>query len=159
MNHETQNSDPRTVYADIIDMPRPEPKTRPRMPLYKRAAQFAPFAALAGYSDMVDEEIRETEVSHKRELNEDEERKLNQKLNRIITLTEAGEHPTVSITYYEPDATKAGGRYVTITDAVKRVDIVNRVIELMSMDGFLNRVVNIDQIYEIFAGRNTEAYG
>jgi hypothetical protein len=98
---------------------------------------------------MVNEEIRVPEVDHKRELEEHEAEILNQKLNRIITLTEAGEHPTVTFTVYEADKKKAGGRYVEITDSVKRIDIVNRVIELMSMDGFLNRVVKVDDIADI----------
>ena len=34
-------------YDDIIDLPHPEPQTHPRMPMRDRAAQFAPFAALA----------------------------------------------------------------------------------------------------------------
>ena len=130
--------DPRIVYADIIDMPHhePDPYKHPRMSLYKRAAQFAPFAALSGYDEMIKEEIRETEVSHKRELNEEEERELNQQLQRIMEMTSNGEHPQVTLTYYEQDPRKPGGRYVSITDSVKRVDTVNRVIELMSMEGF-----------------------
>ena len=40
-------------FADIINMPRPEPKNHPRMPRQKRAAQFAPFAALTGYEEVV----------------------------------------------------------------------------------------------------------
>lgn len=36
-------------YDDIIDLPHPEPQTRPRMPMRDRAAQFAPFAALTGH--------------------------------------------------------------------------------------------------------------
>ena len=145
--------DPRIVYADIIDMPHhePDPYNHPRMSLYKRAAQFAPFAALSGYDEMIKEEIRETEVSHKRELNEEEERELNQQLQRIMELTSTGEHPTVSITYYEADSRKAGGRYVEITDSVKRVDGVRRIIVLMTTEGpgRINRRINIDHICQI----------
>ena len=146
-----KKTDPRTVFADIIHLPHhePDPIKHPRMPLYKRAAQFAPFAALRGYDDMVNEEIRVPDVDHKRELEEHEAEILNQKLNRIITLTEAGEHPTVTFTVYEADKRKAGGRYVEITDSVKRVDIVNRVIELTSMEGVMNRVVKVDQVIDI----------
>lgn len=43
-------------YADIIDMEHPEPRTRPRMAAIDRAAQFASFAALTGYDEMVKEE-------------------------------------------------------------------------------------------------------
>lgn len=37
------------LYADIIDLPHYEPKHHPRMTMWNRAAQFAPFAALIGY--------------------------------------------------------------------------------------------------------------
>ena len=40
-------------YQSIIDLPHPESKTHPRMAAEKRAAQFAPFAALTGYGDAV----------------------------------------------------------------------------------------------------------
>lgn len=42
-------------YADIIDMPHPEPRSHERMSAYMRAAQFAPFAALTGLDDQMDE--------------------------------------------------------------------------------------------------------
>ena len=59
---ETGMDDPRTVYADIIDLPRWESPTHPRMPLGDRAAQFAPYKTLSGYEDMVQEEARRTEA-------------------------------------------------------------------------------------------------
>ena len=37
------------LYADIIELPHYEPKHHPRMSMWNRAAQFAPFAALTGY--------------------------------------------------------------------------------------------------------------
>ena len=43
-------------YEDIINLPHYEPKYHSRMSIDKRAGQFAPFAALTGY----DEEIEET---------------------------------------------------------------------------------------------------
>ena len=147
----SKKPDPRIVYADIIDMPHhePDPVKHPRMSLYKRAAQFAPFAALRGYEEMVSEEIRMPEIGHKRELEDYELEILNQKINRIITLTKAGQHPTVNFTVFEADKRKAGGRYVQITDSVKRVDTVNRVIELMGLEGVMNRVIKVDQISKI----------
>jgi hypothetical protein len=53
-------------YADIIDLPRPEPRCCPRMPLEKRAAQFAPFAALTGYEEVVEKTARQHEDSIER---------------------------------------------------------------------------------------------
>ena len=43
------------LYADIIDLPHYEPKHHPRMPMWNRAAQFAPFAALTGYDAAIQE--------------------------------------------------------------------------------------------------------
>jgi hypothetical protein len=53
--------DPEIVYADIFHHPHWQSPTRPHMSLYDRAAQFAPFAALTGYEDMVSEEARRVE--------------------------------------------------------------------------------------------------
>lgn len=50
-------------YADLIDLPRPEPRYCLRMPLEKRAAQFAPFAALTGYEEVVERTARQHEDS------------------------------------------------------------------------------------------------
>ena len=48
-------------YDDIIDLPHPEPQTHPRMAMRDRAAQFAPFAALTGYDDLICEAETDTE--------------------------------------------------------------------------------------------------
>lgn len=45
-------------YDDIIGLPHYEPKHHPRMPLYDRVAQFAPFAALTGHSAAIEETAR-----------------------------------------------------------------------------------------------------
>lgn len=49
-------------YAKIINMPRPEPRFHQRMPMIKRAAQFAPFAALTGYGEVVKQTAKEHEA-------------------------------------------------------------------------------------------------
>ncbi len=40
-------------YDDIIMLPHHTSKTRPRMSLADRAAQFSPFAALTGFEDAI----------------------------------------------------------------------------------------------------------
>lgn len=37
-------------YEDIINLPHHRSKKRPTMPIYERAAQFAPFSALTGHN-------------------------------------------------------------------------------------------------------------
>ena len=120
----------REVYADIIDLPRWEPNSRhPRMSLYKRAAQFAPFAALSGFDEMVKEEMRQAD--RRIEPDEDQLNLLNQQLNLLRSATANGDRPVVSITYFIPDEHKEGGRYVTVTARVKRIDTVNRKMFLL----------------------------
>ena len=45
-------------YEDIINLPHHVSKKHPQMSLYARAAQFAPFAALTGYEDLIEENAR-----------------------------------------------------------------------------------------------------
>lgn len=40
-------------YEKILEMPHHTSATRKPMPLYNRAAQFSPFAALTGYEDII----------------------------------------------------------------------------------------------------------
>ncbi len=48
-------------YSDIINMPHHVSKRHPRMSMMQRAAQFAPFAALTGYSEAIKEAEKENE--------------------------------------------------------------------------------------------------
>ena len=45
-------------YKDIIDLPRHQWRSCPKMSAVDRGAQFAPFAALTGYESMI-EEVRQ----------------------------------------------------------------------------------------------------
>lgn len=123
-------SDPK--YNDIIGLPHYEPKYHTRMPIESRAAQFAPFAALTGHAAAIAETARLTDMMP--ELSDGQQFELSQKL--IYALER---HTTVSITYFQPDSRKAGGRYVNITGVIKRIDEIERTVTLtdgsiLSMD-------------------------
>lgn len=45
-------------YDDIIGLPHHQSKERPHMSLHDRAAQFAPFAALSGHEEAIEETAR-----------------------------------------------------------------------------------------------------
>ena len=120
--------DPREVYRDIIDHPRWESPTHPAMSLYDRAAQFAPFAALSGYDDMIVEEARL--VDSRIELSEEEWEALNRELGTIGEAVRRGLRPVVTITWFVPDPLKPGGAYRTLTEKVRRVDAANGIIQL-----------------------------
>ena len=48
-------------YEDIINLPHYVSKRHPQMSMKKRAAQFAPFAAMEGYKESIEESIRQNE--------------------------------------------------------------------------------------------------
>ena len=43
------------AYDDIINLPHHISKKHPQMPMLQRAAQFAPFAALSGHEEAIEE--------------------------------------------------------------------------------------------------------
>ena len=139
----------RDVYSDIIDHQHWQSTTRPHMSLYDRAAQFSAFDALAGYSDMVAEEQRET--NKELELSESALESINQKLNLINDVIADGNHPELTFTVFVPDTRKVGGAYVEVTDTVKKVDTAFRRVVLMSTEGKgnLNRTIDFDKIIRI----------
>ena len=111
-------------YDDVINRQHPTSKKHPRMSNMNRAAQFAPFAALTGYEESIEESARLTD--RKIELSEYEIEELNAKLNFIQEHIK--EHPEVTVTYFQPDERKEGGAYITVTGRVRRIDEVNRVL-------------------------------
>ena len=129
-----------TKYADIIGLPHHTSRTRPRMSVSARAAQFAPFAALTGYGAAVDETARLTD--DRIVLDENAKAILDGKLQ--IIAEHIGGHPEVTITYFEPDKKKSGGAYRSVTGQVKEIDEYERVIKLC--DGVK---IPIRQIYAI----------
>ena len=140
--------DPRIVYADIIDLPHWQSPKHPHMSLNDRSAQFASYKALSGYEDMVTEEARLTDS--KLELQEHELEILNQKLSLLADVLADGHHPLLTFTVFEPDEYKDGGRYVDITDTVKRIDTTNRKVILMSTrDSGVNKSIGFDRIASI----------
>ena len=130
----TKNKEPtgRDLYPDIIDHPHWQSKKHPHMSLYDRAAQFAPFSALTGYDDMVQEEGRLTDT--RIELTSDEKEILNRKLSVINDAIRNGQHPTLTITYFIPDKQKDGGRYETVVETIKRIDVVRGKLVLLKTD-------------------------
>lgn len=90
------------------------------MSLYDRAAQFAPFAALVGYDEMITEETRLTDAESP--LSESNIEVLNRKLNLILDMVEDKQHPEIAVQYFEPDARKDGGCYMEAKGTVKAID-------------------------------------
>ena len=140
--------DPRIVYADIISLPHHHSATRPHMSLHDRAAQFAPFAALAGYEEMVDEEARITdrEIS----LGDSELDLLDQQFRRLSDMLSTGQRPQVSVLVFIPDQHKAGGRYETVTGHARRLDPVEKKLVILNDDSPARQItLNMDRILDL----------
>ena len=128
-------------YDSIMNLPHHVSKTRPQMPMSDRAAQFAPFAALTGYDAAIKETGRLTD--ERIELDEEALTALDMKYQLLMdALDDALE---VTITYFQPDERKAGGKYLTATGAVKKVDDFERLITMQDGTRFpMDDVLSID---------------
>lgn len=109
---------PRNSYEDMLELSHPVSKIHPQMPRRDRAAQFAPFAALTGYEEAVREAARFTE--EKMILDEDSKEQLDWKLRCLQEKVK--EKPTITVTYFLKDEKKKGGKYVTVTGVLKKID-------------------------------------
>lgn len=105
-----------SMYKDIMDIENFEPK-HSRMESYKRAAQFAPFAALTGYEEAIEETGRE--VSSRPILSEDMEEVISRRLIQINNLPK-GEY-LVKITYFKEDNFKNGGHILEKEGIVQKI--------------------------------------
>ena len=115
-------------YEDIINLPHHISPTRQQMPMSDRAAQFSPFAALTGYDAAIKETVRLTD--ERIELDEEALTALDMKYQLLIDAFD--DAPEVTITYFQPDERKAGGKYITATSAVKKVDDFERRITMQN---------------------------
>lgn len=126
-------------YDDIINLQRPISK-HPKMSLYQRSAQFAPFAALTGYDGQVKETARLTD----KRIELDEEVKLILDMKIQVIQEMLSNRPKVEITYFVPDTKKDGGKYETIVNIVKKIDNYNGQIIMQN-----DLIIDIKDIVDI----------
>ena len=127
-------------YDDILHGSRPVSQKHPPMSRADRAAQFSPFAALTGYEAAVKETARLTQG--KIELSDEEKESIDRVLQALSA--HRSEQPPVIVTYFLPDQKKDGGAYVTVTGALKRIDLLER--RLILTDGTLIPIDDISQL-------------
>ncbi len=127
-------------YDDIINLPHHVSKKHPPMSMYARAAQFAPFAALTGYGDAVNETARITGT--RIILSEEMKEIINEKLN-TINLSIASK-PLATFTYFIKDKKKSGGEYTSITGNVRQIDLANGIIILTN-----KKKINISDLIDV----------
>lgn len=127
-------------YEDIQNHKRYQLKHHTPMSLESRAAQFAPFAALVGYDEEIGEAARSTDG--REELSEDAIDALNHAFQKLLEHEE--ERPLVMVIYFQPDAKKDGGRYMTYTGNFRFYDAEKRVMKFV--DGM---VIGVGQVCRI----------
>ena len=128
-------------YIDIINLPRYISDKHPHMSIHDRAAQFAPFAALTGHGEAINETART--VDSKIVLGEYAIQEISEKLNYIQNHIK--DRQTVIITYFVPDSRKNyGGRYVTTQVIIKRIDDISQ--SVVFTDGTVIQLEDISDI-------------
>ena len=113
-------------YDDIIKREYKGVEGRMHMSNSQRAVQFAPFAALTGYGDMI--EASNIIYDTRKELSEDE----LDELNRCINVLKKND--TVKVVYFD------SGYYKELTGKVTRIDLYEKTIRI---DDLTIRLMNL----------------
>lgn len=130
-------------YDDIIDLPYKKSKRHAHMSMHDRAAQFAPFAALTGYGEAVEETARFTEA--KIELAEDRIAEINEVLTELKkTLDKPLGKVEVELDFFVQDKLKQGGKYLLYKGTVDKLDEHEKRLRLGT-----GIWINIEDIFDI----------
>ena len=116
-SEDTKNKFP---YLDILYLEHPTSKYHQRMSNLHRAEQFAPFAALTGFSEQIKETARITKDAIN--LTEEAKEKLDEQLQKI----EIGQE--IKIIYFIKDKRKKGGSFEEKIGNLKKIDTYQKQI-------------------------------
>ena len=128
------------LYEDIINEEYHKSDRYPHMPLRDRAAQFAPFSALTGYSDIVDETGRLTD--NRKLLDEYEKEEINRELQ--YALEHIDDLPYAAFIYFVRDKKKSGGLYRSVKEQIESIDEFERKVILIT-----GEVIPIEDIFSL----------
>lgn len=130
-------------YEDIINLPHHISKKYPRMSLEARSAQFAPYAALTGYDEVLAETARIT--NRRIEIDENLKTIIDSKLQ--IIRENIKNKPLISVVYFVPDLKKNGGKYVTVNGNVKKIDEYRNVVVLEdNMEIEVKEIIQLEEL-------------
>lgn len=148
-------------YKKLMQMGRPKHERfsdfglrHPSMPCSRRAKIFAPFDALAGFSDRI--EKKETLYETKRVLSDEERELLERKLHCLYQAFRRAKYkkgalPKVTVTFYEPctdpenDAFESMGLYRDITGMISHIDPeINRTITIGEQILVVKDIINVN---------------
>lgn len=127
-------------FSDIMNLPHHVSVKRRQMIMAERAAQFSAFAALNGYDEEIDETARLTTT--REEMSEDDLAELDVAFQKLLDAE--SNHPTVTVTFFQPDTRKAGGAYLTYTGIFRHCDLAEGILHFM--DGNQISIKNVCRI-------------
>ena len=130
----------RGKYDDIINLPHHTSTKHPRMTRTARAAQFAPFAALTGLDDEMEETARLTDK--KITLDEEQKQVINREL--LFIKNNPQRDIPVIITFFKSDGRKDGGAYIEKEIRIKKIDEINRKLILSDYSE-----IKIDDLFSV----------
>ncbi len=103
------------------------------MSIENRAKIFAPFAALRGHSDAINDTAEKRLTIRQDELMEDFRLELDEALGAVAERLQQGEHPVVKASYFVQDRVLAEGvgRYEEIEGMVAKLDAIGQTIQIV----------------------------
>jgi hypothetical protein len=134
-------------YDDIISMEYPLKNSdvfkHPKMSIEDRAKIFAPFAALKGYEEAI--AVKQKNVVPRIDLSEESKEYLDLQLGRIERLLTKGQHPIITVVYFQKDKGSSldGGDYIQFTGMVAKFDQTSRILQIVE------KRLQLDDIYRI----------
>lgn len=134
-------------YNDIIHMEYPLKSSdiikHPRMRVEDRAKIFAPFAALKGYEEAIT--AKQRIVVPRIELSEEVKEYLDLLLGKIERLLLSGQHPIITVVYFQKDKVEneEGGVYIRFTGMAAKFDKTSRILQIV------DKRLRLDDIYGI----------
>jgi hypothetical protein len=135
-------------YDDIIHMDYPLKSSdvirHPRMKVEDRAKIFAPFAALKGYEEAI--AAKQKIIVPRIELSEESKEYLDLQLGRIDRLLIQGQHPIITVVYFQLDkgSNEAGGEYIQFTGMVSKLDHSSRILQIVEKRLRMNDIYSIE---------------
>ena len=118
-----EDIEPNFLYNDILYKNRPKSKHQ-KLSVEQRCAQFAPFSALTGYEEQINESARQT--TPKKIITEEEQELINTKINYLKLYPKT----RFKITYYVKDSKKPGGKYYIKVTNLKKIDTYHKLLIL-----------------------------
>ncbi len=107
-----------------------------KMPLSQRAKQFAPFDALKGFKEAIQDVNDKTELVDRIIMSEDQLYELDEKVHSL----KKGDR--ITITYFHK------GRYIRLSGVFNRIDEIERTLQMTGEEFLLNDIIEIHKVEE-----------